>query len=58
MKGFKMKLLLFYIALIVIAISSWLTHVIYCFQNKEYLMLMAGAIVAPLGMLHGIFLWF
>jgi len=53
-----MKYLLFYITLIVIAISSWLTHVIYCFQSKEYLMLIAGAIVAPLGMLHGIYLWF
>jgi hypothetical protein len=50
--------LLLYIALIVIGISSWLTHVIYCFQENEFLMLIAGAVFVPLGMLHGVFLWF
>lgn len=38
--------------------SSFFTHIVWCFQNHEYVLLLVGVIVFPLGMFHGIGLWF
>lgn len=46
---------------IVLAISSvpaWLTHVIHCINNEEWFFLIAGAIAAPIGVIHGFGIWF
>ena len=39
-------------------VAGWFTHIFHCFQHAEYLLLIAGAIVAPVGSIHGIGLWF
>jgi hypothetical protein len=44
--------------LIVWAIASWLTHVIVTIQNQDWLLLIAGAIAAPVGCIHGTGIWF
>ena len=46
------------IGLLVALVAGWITHIVYCFQNAEYLLLLAGALVAPVGSIHGIGLWF
>ena len=46
------------ISFILTMICGWFTHILYCFQQAEYLLLIAGAIVAPVGSIHGIGLWF
>lgn len=39
-------------------IAAWFTHVIHCISNHEWVFLLAGALMAPIGVIHGIGLWF
>lgn len=47
-----------YVFIVLISIAGWLTHVIHCIQTEKWLFLIAGAVAAPIGMIHGIGLWF
>ena len=40
------------------AFAAWLTHVIVCIKTASWGFLIAGAIMAPVGVVHGIGLWF
>lgn len=46
------------IVLPVTAIAAWVTHVIICIQTASYVFLIAGAICAPVGIIHGVGHWF
>jgi len=46
------------LAFIVWAIASWLTHIIVCLSTSSWGFLIAGAIFAPIGMIHGTGIWF
>lgn len=51
----------FGLTMILLAISTlpaWLTHVIVTIQNEQWVFLLAGAIFAPIGVIHGWGLWF
>jgi hypothetical protein len=37
---------------------AWLTHVFTCFATGAWGFLIAGAIMFPIGILHGMYLWF
>ena len=39
-------------------IAAWLTHIFHCLFAAKYLLLIAGAFIAPVGVIHGIGLWF
>lgn len=39
-------------------LGAWITHIITCLLTGKYLLLLVGAIVAPVGMLHGVGIWF
>lgn len=39
-------------------VSAWLTHIFYCFGAAAWGFLVAGAIMPPIGIIHGIYLWF
>jgi len=54
----SMALYLFLISIAITSTAAWVTHVVYCIQNQEYLFLIAGALVAPVGAIHGFGLWF
>lgn len=41
-----------------IGITSWLTHVIVCIKTGAWGLLIAGGLIFPVGMIHGIGLWF
>lgn len=45
-----------FFALVVFA--GWLTHVVTCIQAEKWLFLIAGAIMAPIGVIHGWGVWF
>lgn len=45
--------LLFVIGLI----AAWFTHVVTCISTAKYLFLVAGAIFAPVGVIHGVGIW-
>lgn len=49
---------LIYLALAVTFFAAWLTHVIVTIQASQWLFLVAGAIFAPVGIVHGIGVWF
>ena len=38
--------------------AAWLTHVFTCFSQSLWGFLLAGAIMFPIGILHGFYLWF
>lgn len=39
-------------------VASWLTHVIVCLKTASWGFLLAGAIFFPVGIIHGIGIWF
>ena len=41
-----------------LAVFAWLTHVFYCFGHALWLLLLTGAVFFPIGILHGIYIWF
>ncbi|MDP1873671.1 hypothetical protein [Phenylobacterium sp.] len=46
------------VGLIFSLIAAWLTHVIVCIKTGSWLFLIAGAIAAPVGVIHGVGVWF
>ncbi|UTC29665.1 hypothetical protein BAJUN_00350 [Bajunvirus bajun] len=44
---------LIWLAVIVASFAGWITHVVHCIKTQEWLLLIAGAIAAPLGVIHG-----
>lgn len=46
------------LALIFWGIFSWFTHVIACIMTGKWALLIAGAILFPIGCIHGTGIWF
>lgn len=40
-----------------IGFFAWLTHIVTCFKDESYLLLIAGAIAFPIGIIHGVLVW-
>ena len=38
-------------------LSAWLTHVVFCLSSGKYVLLLAGAIAVPIGIIHGVAIW-
>ncbi len=49
---------LFYIAVTMIPLAAWITHLTVCFQQNRWGFLVAGAIFFPVAIVHGIGIWF
>lgn len=39
---------------IILVVAPFINHLVYCFTTEKYLLLIAGAIVAPVGWFHGL----
>lgn len=39
-------------------VGAWLTHIFTCFAQGLWGFLIAGALMFPIGILHGFYLWF
>lgn len=46
-----------YIVIWALTFGAWLQHVVFCIQHEKWLFLVAGAICAPVGMIHGWGIW-
>jgi len=46
------------IALFLLSLGAWLTHIITCIVREEWLLLLGGALMAPIGVVHGVGIWF
>lgn len=44
--------------LLTIPTAAWLTHVIVCLKLAKWGFLIAGALFFPVGIVHGIGIWF
>ena len=47
-----------YLLFVVLLIAGWLTHIIVTIQTAKWILLLAGAILFPIGIIHGWGLWF
>ena len=41
----------------IICFAAWFTHLFYCFGHAAWGFLLAGALVFPIGIIHGMYLW-
>ncbi len=39
-------------------IAAWITHIIACLSAAKYMLLIAGAFIFPVGVIHGVSVWF
>lgn len=46
------------IAMVLTAFAAWGTHIVHTIQHAEYILLAVGAFIAPVGMIHGLMIWF
>lgn len=44
--------------LVIWIVASWLTHIVVCLKTASWGFLIAGAIMFPIGIIHGTGLWF
>lgn len=49
---------LFGIAMFLVPVAAWITHVVICLKTGAWGFLIAGAILFPIGIIHGVGLWF
>ena len=40
-----------------LSVAAWVTHVITCIETQQWIFLIAGAIAAPIGIIHGFGVW-
>ncbi len=46
------------ISILIAWVASWVTHVIVCIQKSEWILLIVGILVPPIGWVHGVGVWF
>lgn len=46
------------IVMILLSIPAWITHVITTIQSEQWVLLVVGAFVPPIGVIHGWGIWF
>ena len=46
------------VSVLVVLVMAWLTHIIVCLGSGLWGFLIAGAIFFPVGIIHGIGIWF
>ena len=39
-------------------LAAWITHVVHCFGEEAWGLLIAGALVFPIAIVNGIYIWF
>lgn len=46
------------VGLFIWGVAAWLTHIFFCLKTGTYMLLIAGAFVFPVGIIHGTGRWF
>lgn len=41
-----------------VSVAAWMTHVFHCFSEEAWGLLIAGAIMFPIAIVNGIYIWF
>ncbi len=42
----------------ILSIVAWITHVVYCISTANWILLLFGALIIPIGVVHGFMVWF
>lgn len=45
------------ILVVLASLAAWITHVVVCIKVGAWILLAIGAIVVPVGIIHGIGIW-
>lgn len=46
------------LGVVIWVVAAWLTHVVVSIQSASWILLLAGAILFPVGCVHGTGIWF
>lgn len=46
------------VAVVIGCIAAWMTHVVVCLMAGKWGFLIAGAIMFPIAVVHGVMIWF
>jgi hypothetical protein len=46
------------LSIFIVSVSAWFTHLSVCFSDDRWGFLIAGAIMFPIAIVHGIGIWF
>ena len=49
---------IFYFVFMMTIIAAWFTHIFFCFAAGLWGFLVAGAIMFPIAIVHGFWVWF
>lgn len=49
---------LWFLGIVIWVFASWITHIVVCLKTASWGFLIAGAIMFPIGVIHGTGLWF
>lgn len=44
---------IFALIAVILALIGWLKHIFYCFAHHDMVFLIVGAVLAPIGVMHG-----
>lgn len=47
-----------YLGIPIASLAAWINHIVICIQDESWLLLLAGAILFPIGIVHGAGSWF
>ena len=57
-KRYPFALFWLFIAFMVTLLAAWWTHIVVCLKAEAWVILIAGIVVPPIGVVHGISIWF
>lgn len=49
---------LIFIVVYIASFIAWVTHIVVCIKTASWALLFFGAIIFPVGIIHGIMVWF
>ncbi len=52
------KLITTYLVVMTLSVAAWFTHLFVCFSDDRWGFLIAGAIMFPIAIVHGVGVWF
>ena len=47
----------FWMGFLIIWVAGWVTHIVTCLVTAQWGFLIAGALFAPIGSIHGFLIW-
>lgn len=53
-----MKAEILFVVFCIACVAAWFTHVIYCLIEGMWGFLVAGALLFPIAIVHGVLIWF